>query len=359
MRVECLRLTDYRNIESAEIYPSEGINVIYGENAQGKTNILEAVWLLSGCRSFRSARDSELVRFGCECAKAEAEIFAYGRSSVINISIVNSRKAKFNSVELGSPAKLIGELGVVVFAPSFLQLISGMPAIRRKFADTSLCQIRPAYAKYVSEYNRALQQRNALLKGGFQQGIYEMLDVWDEKLAYSGEILASQRRAYTAVLSDTAAKIYAGLSGEREALSLTYEEKNENGETLSLAERLRRSRQDDIMYKTTCTGPHRDDIGIYLDGKPARVFGSQGQMRSAAVAMKLAEAEIMTEKLGESPVILLDDVMSELDEGRQDYILNHIEGKQVFITCCDSSAVSRADIGRRLLVSAGAVINNT
>lgn len=356
MKIEHLLLSNYRNIVSADYSPSDGINVIYGENAQGKTNILEAIWMLSGCRSFRSSKDSELVRFGCEAAKIEAGVYAYGRSSNVEITIRNSRRVLFNSVEMSSPVKLIGEIGVVIFAPSLLQLISGSPAGRRKFADTSLCQIRPAYARYISEYNRALAQRNALLKSGYNAATQEHMDVWDEKLSSSGEVITAQRKAYTAKLSATASRIYEGLSGGKEELSLVYEEKNGFGESVtSLKDKLKCSRQDDIIYKTTCTGPHRDDIAIYLDGKPARYFGSQGQMRSAAVAMKLAEAEIMTEKLGESPVILLDDVMSELDEKRQDYILNHIENGQVFITCCDSATVSRAKIGKTVRMEKGSL----
>lgn len=315
--------------------------------------MLESIWLFTGCKSFRSKRDRELVRFDASYAKNEMTFFAKGREQSAVIFIDKKRTAMKNGVTLRSPAELIGEFYAVIFSPSHLSLVKDGPVFRRKFLDTALCEIKPYYAKALAKYTHTLFQRNALLKDiQFHSELYDTLDAWDDKLSSYGAAVISERIKYTALLSEFSAKIYDGLSGGKEKMSVEY---TDNAKVYSddpyeikdfLLNRLRETRRDDIYNKITSIGPHRDDLGIKIDGLSARSFGSQGQQRSSALSLKLSESEIIKEITGDEPVILLDDVMSELDLTRQDYILNNISGRQVFITCCDPNTVLRLCEGK-------------
>ena len=347
MIINSLSISDYRNIDYIQITPSENVNIIFGENAQGKTNLIESIWLFTGCKSFRSRRDSELVRFEKDYAKNEMEYFAFGREQNAELIIDKKRHAKKNGIELKSPSQLIGEFYAVIFSPSHLSLIQEGPVNRRKFLDTALCQLKPFYAKGLAKYTHTLEQRNALLKDiQFHSELYDTLDVWDEKLSSYGAAVVSERIKYVKLLSENAQEIYYGISSGKEDFSIDYinntglysEDPYEIKEFL--LKRLRETRRDDIYNKITGVGPQRDDLSIKIKGISARNFGSQGQQRSCALALKLSEANIIKEITGEEPVILLDDVMSELDLSRQDYILNHLENRQVFITCCDPSVLN-------------------
>ena len=341
MTVKELSVADYRNIEKINITPSESVNVIYGENAQGKTNLLESIWLFTGCKSFRSKRDRELVRFDASYAKNEMTFFAKGREQSAVIFIDKKRTAMKNGVTLRSPAELIGEFYAVIFSPSHLSLVKDGPVFRRKFLDTALCEIKDIQ---------------------FHSELYDTLDAWDDKLSSYGAAVISERIKYTSLLSEFSAKIYDGLSGGKEKMSVEY---TDNAKVYSddpyeikdfLLNRLRETRRDDIYNKITSIGPHRDDLDIKIDGLSARSFGSQGQQRSSALSLKLSESEIIKEITGDEPVILLDDVMSELDLTRQDYILNNISGRQVFITCCDPNTVLRLCEGKTFHIKNGGVI---
>lgn len=357
MIVRKLQLTGFRNLAELTLEPDTGVNVIYGENAQGKTNLLESIWLFSGLKSFRGAKDSELIGFGKDFARIEMDFHAANREQKAVITVENSRKAALNGVSLTSPAKLIGKCSAAVFSPAFLSLVQAGPSERRRFLDTALCQLRPTYASALSQYNRALKQRNSLLGDLFAHPeLAEMLDIWDMHLCDAGEQIVQARKEYQNLLSSAAASVYDGLSGSREVLSLEYIQKDNTSGKMTFAEMLVRNRRNDIFNKTTSVGPHRDDLGIYVNGTPARVYGSQGQQRSCAIALKLAEAQILKEKTDEQPVILLDDVMSELDAGRQDYILNHLDNRQVFITCCDPAPILRLCEGKTYNVANGSII---
>lgn len=363
MIVKRLSVKDYRNIENTEIIPSESINVIFGENAQGKTNLLESIWLFTGCKSFRSKRDKELVRFGQSFAKNEMDFFAKQREQSAVLYIDSKRTAMRNGVTLKSPAEMIGEFYAVIFSPAHLSLVKEGPVNRRKFLDTALCQLKPHYAKGLARYSHTLEQRNALLKDiQFHSELYDTLEIWDDKLSSYGAAVVSERIKYTKLLSKSAAEIYSGLSGGKEKLTVEYvnnlgiyeEDPYEIKEFLNTS--LKNARRDDIYNKMTSFGPHRDDLEISIDGLSARKFGSQGQQRSCALAMKLSEAEIIKQITEEEPIILLDDVMSELDINRQDYILNSINGRQVFITCCDPNTVLRLCEGRAFHIENGRVV---
>lgn len=357
MQITRLTLTGYRNLADLTIIPDPGVNVIYGENAQGKTNLLESMWLFSGLKSFRGAKDSELVGFGKAFARMEMDFFAEGRDQKAILTIENSRKATLNGVSLTSPARLIGKCNAAVFSPAFLSLVQAGPAERRRFLDTALCQLKPSYADFLRKYNRALKQRNSLLGDVYgHPELAEMLDIWDMHLCDAGELIVNARKEYLSLLLPAAASVYDGLSGSREVLSLDYIQKDNPDGEKSLAELLRACRRDDIYNKTTSVGPHRDDLGICVNGTAARTYGSQGQQRSCAIALKLAEAQILKDKTNEQPVILLDDVMSELDAGRQDYILNHLDDRQVFITCCDPASILRLCNGKTFEIAGGKIL---
>ena len=367
MNVTRLNINNFRNIENLEIYPDKGINIIFGENAQGKTNLIESIWLFSGFRSFRGSKDNDLIRFGEDFLRTEMDF--YGENRDQNAKLIISRQQKkilLNSVPLNAASKLIGNFNCVVFAPSYLSIIKGNPSERRKFIDSALCQFRPFYAKLLTDYNKILSQRNAVLKDlKYKNNDLTFLEIWDEKLAEKATLIINERVNYLKMLSKTASVIYSGLSQNKEQLNLEYmlrtsanryEKISENINIDRVREFINKSQNSDILYGATNIGAHRDEINIKIDDISAKNFGSQGQQRSAALALKLGEAEILKEITGERPVALLDDVMSELDVHRQDYILNHIRDWQVFITCCEPSTVLRLYDGKTFEIRNGRVI---
>lgn len=248
----------------------------------------------------------------------------------------------------------------MVFSPAHLSLIKDGPQLRRRFLDGAICQIKPKYANYITDYKRALIQRNALLKDvQFHSELYDLMDVWEERLASFGAAILLQRRKYLQRLSPLSGEIYAGLSGARESFGITYASQPELEECAGMAEMsaalrglLKKARGKDISAGSTSIGPHRDDLLTEINGASARAFGSQGQQRSCVLALKLGEAALLEHAADEAPVILLDDVMSELDAGRQDYILNHVRGRQIFVTCCEPVGALKAG-GKRFLMKNG------
>ncbi len=330
--------------------------MVYGENAQGKTNVMEAIWLFSGMKSFRGAKDAELITHGQEFARLNMKFCNSVRENTAVLTVTNKRAAELNGVKLPSAPSLIGKFCAVGFAPSFLSIIEDGPAERRKFIDTAICQLKPAYAGLLAEYNRVLKQRNSLLKDVLMESsLLDVLDVLDEKLCRAGERMTEERKKYLEMLAPAAEEIYAGLSSGRETVGFGYIGRFEG----NMAPALREARREDILNRVTSVGPHRDDIEILLDGMSVRAYGSQGQKRSCAVTLKLTEAEILKAQTGEQPVIILDDVMSELDVNRQDYILNHIRSRQVFITCCEPGPGLRAAGGKRIEMRNGEIVSET
>ncbi len=362
MFVNSVELNNFRNIASLKLDAHSGVNVIYGENAQGKTNILESIWLFTGCKSFRGSKDIDFINFNKDIAKIELNFSDNLRKKTSEITFGDKKKLiKHNGVELKSTGELIGSFYCVIFSPDHLSLIKAGPSERRKFTDTALCQLKPSYAKALAGYKRALVQRNALLKDiHLSTELYDMLDMWDIKLSEFSALVISERLKYLDILSLYSKDIYSGISERKEEISVKYSlcdslDKNISKEDLFniQLEKLKKARKEDILLKTTTVGPHRDDIEILINSVSARSFGSQGQQRSCALSLKLGESEIIKKITGETPVALLDDVMSELDEKRQDYILNHIKDRQVFLTCCDPSQVMRMCDGKAFLIKGG------
>lgn len=364
MRVLSVKFENYRNLKNDIIQPCEGVNIIYGDNAQGKTNLLEAIWLFCGGHSFRSSKDSETIKWDKDYARLEMRFFGQEREQTAKILINSGKKqVEINGVEKKSAAALIEKFCAVVFSPEHLNLIKRGPSQRRKFIDSAICREKLQNAVILSKYNRVLVQRNSLLKDIYRRpSLEETLSVWDEPLIMNGAMLIKKRMDYVEMLSQRAKNYHNGISKNSENLEINYVSSIEakiSDSTDEIAEKFRKkledNRKDDIRTGITNFGPHRDDIEILINGKNTRAFGSQGQQRSAVLSLKLAEASVLKERMGEEPVILLDDVLSELDSKRQDFLLNELKDCQVFITCCEKSNKEQLKEGKIFFLKNGEV----
>lgn len=345
MIVNALEFTNYRNLCDNRILTSERVNVIFGMNAQGKTNLLEAVWLFSGGHSFRGAKENELIKFGENHAKLCMEFYSGKRQQKAEILFKGSKKEVIiNNVKKNSAAFLAQHFSAVVFSPEHLTLIKNGPALRRRFVDGSICQQDLRYAVRLNKYNQTLQQRNALLKEiSKHKELKDTLEIWDEVLIESGAAIIKKRLEFLETLKINAKELHAGISSGKEELDIKYcsgtlkEYSDLSAQDIEelLRKEFRRVKKEDIYTGVTNAGPHRDDLEFFINSKSARRFGSQGQQRSIVLSLKLSEARIMGEVFEETPVVLLDDVMSELDVKRQDFLLKNTEQCQVFITCCE------------------------
>ena len=366
MVVTRLAYQGFRNLKDGELFPCSGVNVIYGDNAQGKTNLLESLWLFTGGHSFRGAKDTELPRLdpatgeNASSASLALDFFSEGRDQKALLHLENGRRSSvINGVKKKTGSALVGKIRAVIFSPEHLLLIKEGPARRRSFLDGALCQLRPGYAGALNLYHRALAQRNALLKdiGRFPE-LQDTLEVWDARLAHLGVTVMEERRRYVEQLAPKARQVYEGISRGKEALELSYAPSLAWGDSPAdweeaFRRELNRTLRSDLRSGFTSAGPHRDDLEILLGSLSARMYGSQGQQRSAVLALKLAEAQVLSQLSGETPMVLLDDVMSELDQSRQDYLLNHLHGRQVFLTCCSPETVSLQETGMRFRVEEG------
>lgn len=369
MYVKKLSLKSYRNLKEVTIEPCPTVNVIYGNNAQGKTNLIESIWLFTGNASFRSGKLSELIDFeekNCELSMIFEDT---RREQKAKIKIHTKKEFYLNQVLLKKSSEIAGHFYCVVFSPADLELASGSPRHRRKFLDLAICQMTPQYTGYLEQYEKVLEQRNALLKDCIRfPDLKDTIDVWDYQLAKLGTILSIYRNDYIKKLSKTASAIYFGLSSEEEQLTVSYDssvfdeiekvEKYEDSHIDFYYQKLKEAEDQDIRFGFTSVGIHRDDLELLVNGLPVKTFGSRGQVRSSALALKLGEAEVLKKITGENPIILLDDVMSELDLKRQDYILNHVQDKQVFITCCDIFNTIHLKNGKIFQVDHGKIISD-
>ena len=365
MIMKKLELSDFRNIEKLSMEPFEKVNVIYGENAQGKTNLIEALWLFTGAKSFRQTKGNEFLRFGAETALLKAEFFSEGRDQNAEIRFSPTRTLKKNGLEMKTAAEYAGTCTGVVFTPSQMNLFRDGPAERRRLADTSLCQLYPKYISMLADYKKVLEQRNTVLKDAkYHSSLLDMIDVYDSQLAKLGGAITKARVNYCKSLEQKAQEVYEGMSSGREKFSAGYvstvlnEGESAEGFTASdfaarFFEKLAAVRSYDMEHFVTSVGPHRDDIEVCLDGLPVRAYGSQGPQRSCILSLKLGEAKMLGETMGEAPLILLDDVMSELDFTRREYILNSIGESQIFLTCCDKDLFKGLKDGRTFRMERG------
>ena len=350
LNLEC---KNFRNLENINISPCDKMNVIWGENAQGKTNIIESIWLFTGAKSFRNSKDNVFLKFGAEKSVCSLDFKSEGIENNAKIEITDKKTAFWGGKKLKSTANLAGKFNAVVFSPLDLNLVSGGPSERRKFLDLSIGQIYPSFINILKSYIRAVTQRNKIIKDyKYDSTVSVMLDVFEEEIAVNGRKIIEFRKRYIEILNEYLPAIYDGISSGKEILETTYLSKSGD----NLLEELKNSRKEDMYTGVTTVGPHRDDLDFKINGLSVKNFGSQGQKRSVALAVKLAEAEVIKQKTGECPVILLDDVMSELDKTRQNFILNHIEGMQSFLTCCDKSNIENLVEGKVFNIRNGGVV---
>jgi DNA replication and repair protein RecF len=337
LQIRNLSVTAFRNFTKLQTALSPGINIIHGDNAQGKTNFLEAIALCATGRSTRAGSDAELIRFGETAAYIQAEYERNNSASTIDTCIkregpVIRKYLSVNQIPVKKWHELLGKLLLVMFSPEDLRLIKAGPAERRAFMDAEISQLNPVYFNELKEYNRALKQRNHLLKAiQKNQGSTTELTIWDEQLIKSGCRIMGFRENFINRAAVITHSIHAGITGNKENMNMSYRPYIKNpGE---YGEILTRSHNRDITLGSTAAGIHKDDISFEINGIPARIYGSQGQQRTAALSVKLAEIEFIRETTGTAPVLLLDDVLSELDEGRQKYLLEQIKPMQVILTC--------------------------
>ncbi len=353
MVIRRLTLTDYRNYPCVTFSPSQGITVFHGANGAGKTNLLEAIHLCCLGRSHRTSQDRELIRQGCPSGSVSVQVMRQdGRREVAVRLWAQQRRAKQILLN-GKPAARIGELmghvNCVMFSPEDLELIKEGPALRRRFMDMQLSQLRPVYFYALQKYVSSLNQRNALLRAlsapGAAKDAAEQLEAWDEQLAREGAAITEQRRWFADILQRTAAQNYEYISGlKEEVFDARYTGPLSKADKLyeGMLEGLRKTRREDLYRRVTHFGPHRDDLILTLKGREMKNFASQGQMRTAALALRLSQLSLMKRETGEAPVLLLDDVMSELDPRRRALLLERIQGVQTFVTCTDESDLSGA-----------------
>jgi len=348
MNIEKAVIKNFRNIENMELEPSDGINVIYGENGHGKTNIIESIWLFTGCNSFRTRKNIELINKNSDEAELFIQFFSNGRQQNAELDIKEKKEAFLNGIKQVSPRKFLGEFQAVVFSPSVLSVIRDGPSEKRKFLDIAISLIKPNYAALLSKYNKTVVQRNSLLKQiGTEKKGEDLLFVFDEELARCGGKIIDYRLNYLKDLGDFSPQIYSEISNGREHMKISYinslKESGKNSVEWSeiLYKNLSQNHEKDVMRQATSFGPHKDDLEIFLDGMNVRNYGSQGQQRSCALSLKIGEASILKNVSGEQPVALMDDVMSELDENRQKFLMKYFDGWQVFVTCCDPSHRSK------------------
>ena len=365
MRVDALELSQFRNYEHETFSFAGDCNVIYGENAQGKTNLLEALILLSAGKSPRARSDREMIRFGSTAMKLRASVFSRERDFVLETEARagRARRTTVNGVAVRGMGKNGGVLSTVYFCPEDLLLIRSGPAERRRFMDTALCQLRPRYAEALSRYNRAYESQTRILRDSEEHpDLLQALPEFNEQMAVCGAAVIHYRARFAARLAEYAAACHEECSGGREHLSLRYVTVKTVADPFAsqaeLCDALRRHQAEhaaaERASRLCLSGPHKDDIEVLIDGTAAKTYSSQGQTRTAALALKLAEREIYQEVLGEYPVLLLDDVLSELDRRRQEFVLNRIAGGQVFITCCEDDRLGELLSGKVFYIKGGA-----
>ena len=369
MRIKKLTLNGFRSYSHAEIAPTPGLNLLYGANAAGKTNVLEAVFLCALGKSHRTSRDQELIGHGLSGAYVGLELETKSGTRLIEIKLrvgddanrnPRDKKQVFIDRQRAEKAgELMGVLNVVMFSPEDLALVKASPDVRRRFMDMELCQIRPAYFKKAALYNAALRQRNALIKEAFTTPIDpDVLDMWNQQLARTGADVMRSRRRFMDDISTIASDMHRRLTNGREQLFTFYEPNVpfEDDAEYAIYDALAASQEDDIRRGFTSRGPHRDDIGIRLGDTDVKVYGSQGQQRTAALSLKLSELALIRGVVGESPVLLLDDVLSELDDDRQRALMESAFDCQCLLTATGVESAVRGRNAALFEVSGGNII---
>jgi DNA replication and repair protein RecF len=341
MYIEEIALENFRNYENQKIKLNKDLNIIYGNNAQGKTNIIESIFLCAYGKSFRAKKDSDLIKFNENTAKVEVTYKRSDREGKIKAEIKDKKTFFINDVKQNKVSDIIGKINIVIFTPDDIEIIKDGPQRRRKFIDMMISSLKPNYIHLLNSYNKILEQRNNYLRQiKLENKNPNMLEIWDEQLAEYSFKIYEYRKYYIEKISENI-EVFHNLitKSGKDSIKIKYisniKDKN------SFLENLKKSREIDIKRGFTAIGIHRDDFIIYINNKPVSIFGSQGQQRTLVLTLKLCELEIIKEEVGEMPILLLDDFMSELDEVRRKSFLDNITGSQVIITCTDKMNIEK------------------
>ena len=363
MKLNKLQLENFRNYREISVDFDSGVNLLVGDNAQGKTNLLEAIAFLGSGRSFRAQRAAELVKFNAEFSQVEGNVFSQEREQTLRWILFSSGKPRQlyrNGVKKKTSAEIAGVLQTVLFCPEDLMVLKGGAAARRRLADNAICQLRPNYETALAEYNRILEQKSKILKDRYENpALLEILPEFNARLCQVGAMLISYRARFFEGLNREASVYHDLFSGGKEAFSLFYKTVSTVDDPFApvtelehcLREHLESHYRAELESGQCLTGPHKDDFDVTLSGLSAKTYGSQGQVRTATVSLKLAQRRLLEKETGEIPVLLLDDVLSELDPGRQDFVLNQIIDGQVFITCCEPGRFTK--LGKTIEIQNG------
>lgn len=364
MQLNELYLRGFRNYEEATARFVPGVNLLVGDNANGKTNLLEAIVYLSASGSFRTRREQELIRFGAEFAEISAALQSHDREQTLRAVLFSGRRPRqlwLNGVKQKTAAGIAGTLTSVLFCPEDLLVLKKGAAPRRKLLDSVICQLRPNYDAVLSEYSRILEQKSAALRDG-EPSMLAVLPEYNARMAQLGALIISYRARFLKALGEASATYHKEFSGDRETLTLTYQTVSAVDDPFAppevLREQLTEHQQSharaELESRQCLSGPHKDDFLAAINGLPVAAFASQGQTRTAAISVKLAQRELLRRDTQEEPLLLLDDVLSELDVGRQDFVLNHLQGGQVFITCCETDRLT--ELGQVLRIEDGKIL---
>ena len=366
MNLTDISLRNFRNYEQIKLEFDPGVNLIVGDNAQGKTNLLEAISYLGSGKSFRAQKTTEMVRFGADFADIEGNVFSQERNQSLRWVLFNGSRPRQiwrNGAKKKTAGDLAGVLPTVLFCPEDLMVLKTGAAQRRRLGDHALCQLRPNYDAALTEYNRILDQKSRILKDHFDNpSVLEILPEYNQRLCQVGALLISYRARFYDSLGKAAARYHGQFSGGAEEFALSYKTVSTVSDpfapvsqlTEDLLNHLERHYRAELETTSCLTGPHKDDFDVSLSGINLKAYGSQGQTRTAAISLKLAQRELMGREWGEEPVLLLDDVLSELDPGRQDFVLNQIVSGQVFITCCEPGRFTK--LGKTIEIKRGNLV---
>ncbi|MDE5966890.1 MAG: DNA replication/repair protein RecF [Lachnospiraceae bacterium] len=357
MYIESLELSNYRNYEALSMSFANETIILYGDNAQGKTNILESLYVSATTKSHRGSRDKEMIRLGCEEAHIRMCVNKNQMSHRVDMHLRGnkSKGVAIDGIPIKRSSELLGICNIIFFSPEDLSIIKNSPSERRKFMDMELCQLDKVYCHDFMKYNKILNQRNSLLKQiSFHASLIDTLDVWDEQLVEYGSRVIKARGDFILRLNDIMRQIHGKLTGQKEHVRVDYEM---NVDRHHFSDLLKEKREKDLKYQTTSIGPHRDDLSFFIDDVDVKSFGSQGQQRTTALSLKLSEITLVKKIVGENPILLLDDVMSELDANRRDYLMDFIRDLQTIITCTgyDDFVRNRMKINNIYKVTRGSV----
>lgn len=360
MIIKSIELKNFRNYSFLKLELDEKTNILYGDNAQGKTNVLEAIYLSGTTKSHKSSKDRELIKFEEEEAHIRCNVEKAGMNYRIDMHFRKnkSKGIAINGVPIKKAAELFGILNVIFFSPEDLDIIKRGPSERRRFIDLELCQLDKVYLHNLTNYTKVLNQRNKLLKSMYYEpSLEDTLSIWDMQLAMYAKEIIQRRKVFIEELNEIATQVHQKLSGGKEELLVKYEP---NVSEEELEEKLSQALERDKKQKMTSVGPHRDDVGFLANGIDIRKYGSQGQQRTSALSLKLAEIQLVQHRIKEMPVLLLDDVLSELDSNRQNYLMNAIGDIQTVITCTglDEFINHRFEINRIYKIVNGSISEN-